>query len=184
MIQITHTLVLSAMSFQPRPFHRNKKQSAKLDVSQLREECCNAVNLQLDDVSISDKSDPGELWNTMENGIHSAGLDSFEKRKTQDPDWCAASIEMLQPVVEKKREALLRMKSGPIKNALNELGACCAETQHTARECAKKYRESLCAGIESARDKGNSNVLCNQGRHRANLSVLFCPKAERWHSNY
>ena len=159
-----HSLVLSTMKLQPKPYHRNKKCSMKIDVIRsriphLRNEYCDALNQELGDTNICDNPNPEDIWNNLKKAIHSTGLNTFGKRKRKDPDWYAASLETMEPVVEKKRLASLRMKSRPTRSALDELRACRAETQRTARECAKKYWESLCERIEHARDRGDAKSM-------------------------
>ena len=128
-------------------------------IPHLRNEYCDALNQELGDTNICDNPNPEDIWNNLKKAIHSTGLNTFGKRKRKDPDWYAASLETMEPVVEKKRLASMRMKSRPTRNALDELRACRAETQRTARECAKKYWESLCERIELARDRGDAQSM-------------------------
>lgn len=159
-----HSLVLSIMKLRPKPFYRRKKQSIKIDVSRsqiptLKEEYCDILKAKLSEADLSENCSPEALWNSLKQAIHSAGLESFGKKKRKDPDWYSASLETMHPIVEKKRQALLKLKSRPTRTALSNLRACRAETQRTARKCAKKYWESLCTQIEIARDKGDVKAM-------------------------
>jgi hypothetical protein len=199
-----HSLVLSSMKLQPKPYYCNKKQTAKIDVNRshipdLREEYCDFLTLQLSDEKFSTSSNPEDLWNNLKNVIHSTGLRCFGKRKRKDPDWYTASLETMEPVVEKKRQALLRMKSRPTRSAQNELRACRADAQRTARKCAKIYWDSLCSRIEKARDQGNTKEMysaikeatgpvsqsCSVLKHRDGSVITDnSEKLDRWIEHY
>lgn len=141
-----HSLVVSTMRLEPRPYHRQIKKSKKIDVSncnnpQLQDQYCQLLDKKM--ANISDEDTHEEHWEKMRSSIHSAALESFGLRKRQDPDWYRNSRSTLEPVLEAKRAALLKVKSRPTRQAIAAHWAAKAEAQRTVRICVRAYWDSL-----------------------------------------
>ena len=153
-----HSLVVSSLRLQPRPYHRQRLKSKKIDVCkinvpELKQQYCSSLAEKLQDAEWCD--DPDSLWTGLKNVIHQTALDVFGLKQRQDPDWYRDSRHTLEPVLEQKRKALLRLKSRPTRCALAEHRAAKAHAQQTVRECVRAYWDSLCTRIETARASGN-----------------------------
>ena len=120
---------------------------------ELKQQYCSSLAEELQDAEWCD--DPDSLWTGLKNVIHQTALDVFGLKQRQDPDWYRDSRHTLEPVLEQKRKALLRLKSRPTRCALSENRAAKAHAQQTVCECIGAYWDSLCTRIETARASGN-----------------------------
>lgn len=153
-----HSLVVSTMQLQPRPYYRQVKHSKKMNVTKtcipaLKEEYCKKLEDGLK--SIDKESDPDSYWDSLRNTVHDAAVKTFGRRKRQDPDWYKSAIATIQPVLEEKRKALARLKSRPTRQAQENYRAARSTAQATVRKCVQVFWNSLCSRIEAARDSGN-----------------------------
>ena len=99
-----HSLVLSSMNIQPNPYHRQARQSAKIDIHktalpQLKEDYCSILEEKLK--RIPPAEDPDTLWTNMKTVIYDAALQTFGKRQKRNPDW-HISLDVIQPILEKR----------------------------------------------------------------------------------
>lgn len=157
-----HSLVCSTMSLQPKPFHRQKKQSAKIDIQKttmpvLNEAFCDSLASAMD--SLPAVTDPDVYWGSLRKTIRETALATYGKKVKQNPDWYNASLPIIQPVLEEKRKALLRLKARPTRQARIAHRSARANAQRVLRACARKYWDSICLDIEMARDRGDTRGL-------------------------
>ena len=96
-----HRLVCSTMSLQPKPFHRQKRQSVKIDIHKtakpvLNEAFCDLLVsavicwclLACSVDSLPAATDPDVYWGFLRRTIHEAALATYSKKVKQNPDWC------------------------------------------------------------------------------------------------
>ena len=75
---------------------------------ELKQQYCSSLAEKLQDAEWCD--DPDSLWTGLKNVIHQTAVDVFGLKQRQDPDWYRDSRHTLEPVLEQKRKALLRLK--------------------------------------------------------------------------
>jgi hypothetical protein len=153
-----HSLVLSTMLLKPRPHHSQVKQSRKIDVTKaglpdLKDQYCKKLNEKLD--LLQDDPNPDVCWTNLRSAVHEAALETFGHRKRRNPDWYIASLDTIQPALEEKRQALLRLKSRPTRQSQDNFRKARSMAQKTVRKCMEDYWDDLCSRIETARDTGN-----------------------------
>ena len=153
-----HSLVVSTLRLEPRPYHRQTRTSKKIDLTswqnpEFQKQYCQLLDQKL--VNISDDDTHEKHWEKLRTSIHSAALESFGQRKRQDPDWYSNSCSTLKPILEMKRAAMLKVKARPTRQAHAAHRAAKAEAQRSVRNCVRNYWDSLCTSIETARDTGN-----------------------------
>ena len=81
------------------------------------------------------------------------------KRVKQNADWYNASLPIIQPVLEEKRKALLRLKARPTRQARTAHRIARANAQRVVRDCAHQYWDSICLDIQTARDHGDTRGM-------------------------
>lgn len=153
-----HSLVVSSMRLKPRPHRSIVHISKKIATDNIRnpvlqEEYCQKLADSLS--PCLDGSDLDTYWTTLRTTIYETALITFGKQKKMDPDWFRASSQIIQPILEDKRKALLKYKSRPTRQSLEILRKARSAAQASTRRCAKEYWDSICSGIETARDSGN-----------------------------
>ena len=156
-----HSLVVSSIRLEPRPYHRRRARSKKIDIGKsslpdLQQQYCKAVEDRLDTIAeLEPFTDVDTYWNHLREAIYQPANEIFGLRRRQDPDWYRESRASLQPVLEMKRTALLKVKSKCTPASLAEYKAAKTSARLAVRSCVKSYWDSLCLRIESARDSGN-----------------------------
>jgi len=87
----------------------------KIDVSnaklpELRQKYFDALDTKLGRFAELD-NDVESCWNHLQSVIHQSAIDTFGSRRPLDPDWYKELHDTIEPILEKKRAALLKMKS-------------------------------------------------------------------------
>ena len=150
------------MSLQPKPFHRQKRQSAKIyrhktTTSVLNKAFCDLLVSAVD--SLPAATNPDVYWGFLRKTIHEAALATYSKKVKQNPDWYIASLPIIQPVLEEKRKALIQLKVRPTRQARFAHCVARANAQRAVRACAREYWHSICLDIETARDHGDTRGM-------------------------
>ena len=101
--------------------------------------------------SLPAATDPDVYWGSLTKTIHEGALATFGKKVKQNPDSYNASLPIIQPVLEEKRKALLRLKVRPTRQARFTHCVARANAQRAVRACAREYWHSICLDIETAR---------------------------------
>ncbi|KAF6023501.1 hypothetical protein EB796_018198 [Bugula neritina] len=105
----------------------------KIDVSnaelpELRQKYCDALNTKLGRFAELD-NDVESCWNHLQSVIHQSAIDTFGSRRPLDPDWYRELRDTIEPILEKKRAAMLKMKSRLSRASLAEYRAAQALAQ-------------------------------------------------------
>ena len=74
-------------------------------------------------------------------------------------DWFEACWEEMQPVTEAKKKAMLAHKENPFPSTRDALRAARSKAKQTARRCANKYWQNLCAKTQLAVDCGHAKGM-------------------------
>ena len=91
----------------------------------------------------------------LQRTIYSSAIDTFGLICRQQPDWYKETLDVIQLVLDEKREALTMIKSSPSEKSTGKYLMARASAQRTVRKCMKDYWDRLCSPIESAHDMGN-----------------------------
>ncbi|PFX17198.1 Craniofacial development protein 2 [Stylophora pistillata] len=95
------------------------------------------------------------LWDVIYDSVMSA----FGRKAHKNANWLEAHWKEMQPVTEAKRIALLAYKQNPCHSTRDALRAAKSKAQQTARCCANKYWQSLCAKIQTAAACGHTRGI-------------------------
>ena len=94
-------------------------------------------------------------WCHLRDAIYDSAMSAFGRKAHKNADWFEAHWKEMQPVTEAKRIALLAYKQNPCHSTRDALRAAKSKAQQTARRCANKYWQTLCAKIQTAADCGH-----------------------------
>lgn len=153
-----HALVISRLRIRPRVYHQSKRPGfPKLDTTKTRSaEAVKSFNdilgVKLDSIDLN--SDADVLWEEIKQSIYGAAKDSFGTRKSSNPDWFAENIDLLTPVIECKRKALIALKANPDATHRAAFNKACRDTSRLTRFCINHHYQKLCDEIESASASG------------------------------
>ena len=112
--------------------------------------------LQADLSNSYDKNlDAQSKWNLLRNSIYSTAIGTYGKKVRRNADWFEANVEVMKPILEAERTALVDYKDDPNPQTSAILKNTKKAAQQAARSCANKYWLQLCQGIQHAADTGN-----------------------------
>uniref|UniRef100_A0A0B7BSZ2 Uncharacterized protein n=1 Tax=Arion vulgaris TaxID=1028688 RepID=A0A0B7BSZ2_9EUPU len=94
-------------------------------------------------------------WSYIRDAIYNSAKTTFGTQDRQNPDWFAANILELEPVIAEKRTVLLNHKNNPSAKSFLALRSARSVAQKTARRCANDYWQELCRNIQLFFDTGN-----------------------------
>lgn len=80
-------------------------------------------------------------------------------KENWNPNWYNASLQIIQPVLEEKCQALVFLKSRPTRQATAVYRTAKSAAQATVRKCSQDYWEMLCSNMETARNSGNIKAM-------------------------
>ena len=95
---------------------------------------------------------PDTIWDNMREAIFSTALESYGKRPRVREDWVEAYSDVLLPLLEEKREALIAHNRSPSQTTRDKLKETKSKVQRESRKCANEYWNKLCADIQHARE--------------------------------
>jgi len=127
---------------------------SKAELPEFRQKYYDALNTKLGRFAELN-TDVESCWNYLQSVIHQSTIDTFGCRRRLDPNWYRELRDTIEPILEKKRAAMLKMKSRLSRASLVEYHAAQALAQKTVCESVKVFWDSLCSHIEIARDSGN-----------------------------
>ena len=84
----------------------------------LCEHFTNSIEAALNDCHTSNTE---ERWNHISVAIYNSAIDTFGKRKRQNPYWFEEGIAELEPAITSKRAALVENKRDPPEKSLTAL---------------------------------------------------------------
>lgn len=198
-----HSIVISRMALEPKPFHRRVTKSLKIDISQAnqptkKEKFCVSLAGKLKDITDADLG-LEDYWNNIKKCIQESSIDTFGRQKRRNADWFNASLPIIEPVLEAKRRTLISQKEDPTRANKESYKLCRSEAQRVTRDCVRQYWDSLCSSIEAARDSGDtrgmySGIRAALGPSSQTLGILQrkdgsnitdkAEKLDRWIEHY
>ena len=159
-----HSLVRSKIKFVPKAIYKPKKNGPpKIDISKAKckkwkfkfHEKFNTTYQPVED----DQTTATTAWNYLKDTIHSCALETFGTKKRRNKDWYEANAEVIEPFLERKRNAMLKLKIDPNQSNKIEHQRLRNEAQRAARKCANEYYTNLAEKIQRASDTGNIRAM-------------------------
>lgn len=83
----------------------------------------------------------------------------FGRKEHRNEDWFEAHWDVIQPVTETKRNALLAYKQNPCPSTHDVLRAAQSKSQQTVRHCTNDYWLNLCSRIQIATNTENARCM-------------------------
>ena len=174
-----HILVISRIRMEVRPSHRarpgaqprlnrhdvkNREKSEEF-AKQFQERI--AQHSSLEDETID------EHWRILRDTIYRSAKDAYGTERISRKDWVVESQDVLIPVLEVKRKAMLEYNKVPTRNHLNNLKRARSEAQRVTRYCSNYYWTKLCQDIQDAYNMGDMK------RHYDLLKVALGPNIKK-----
>ncbi|KAI8513321.1 hypothetical protein Bbelb_099600 [Branchiostoma belcheri] len=154
-----HSLIISTIKLRPKKLHHMKKKGQpRINISKTTLPDKNQKFLEQLEGSLKNTDQiqcAEQMWESLCNTIHSTAVKIYGKKERNNTDWFEAHISVLEPIIEKKRVALLSYKQNPSSQNLQALKAARHEAQQTSRRCANNYWVQLSERIQVASDIGN-----------------------------
>ena len=157
-----HTLVMSTIKARPTKREHSKTAGAtKINIAGTKdaEQIANFQDLMHGSSHQSTQDTASARWEKLSKAIHKNALDAFGKKEKANEDWYEANKHLMDPLVEAKRQALLRMKQNPTLETTNSLRTARQKCRDMARNCADKYWNELCSEIERASSQGDIRAM-------------------------
>lgn len=161
-----HALVLTkAKLHRQKPHSARPKAVTRLNTQSMKEPSKREVfkrlfeeQFQTRDMDL-ESAHPDQLWNDLCKAMQETALAAFGKKQATRHDWVEAYSDVLLPLLESKRAALLAWKSAPSQASKDKLREIKSKLQSESRRCANEYWENLCSGIEAASNSGDIRTL-------------------------
>ena len=151
--------MLQGSRLRPKRIYTAKhKSSHRINIINTHDpEKCFQFQQQLEDAftDTPENCTVNEKWGQIKETLYKTAVGVYGTVDHKSQDWFAANIHTLQPLIDKKKIALLRNKGRTTRNTLSELKQARKDVQKAARQCANDYWIKLCESIQNASDKGN-----------------------------
>ena len=144
-----HCLVICKLRISAKRLHRGKPGRKKVDRDSIKDPSKAASFINAMNSAAGVESD----WDKLCALIHQQALKHFGSQVRKRNDWF--DDEVLLPLVEAKRAALLKAERAPTRQNKNALRVASAELQKGARRCANEYWLNLAEMIQTSADMGN-----------------------------
>lgn len=153
-----HSLVVCKVRLKPKKFHHVRRAGKpRINTGNMRHpnlveqfsNCLSEKTNSLPDTSSED------LWSKLKEAMHEAAMETFGQKTHRSSDWYEAKSHILEPLIEKKRAALMAYKQDPSHRNLTVLKSARSLVQREARRCANDYWTELSENIQSAAASGN-----------------------------
>ena len=136
-----HSLVCCKMHISKKFMHNsnNLARKVRLNVGAMRDkENIKKFSTLMPSVSSSDTS-ASESWSRIEKSIYQNAFETFGKNKHANKDWFEENINILSPLLKKKRQAHVDYQRDPSNTCLNRLREARKNFRRAARKCATEF---------------------------------------------
>ncbi|KAI8505331.1 hypothetical protein Bbelb_174400 [Branchiostoma belcheri] len=173
-----HSLIISTIKLRPKKLHHMKKKGQpRINISKTTLPDKNQKFLEQLEGSLKNTDQiqcAEQMWESLCNTIHSTAVKIYGKKECNNTDWFEAHISVLEPIIEKKRVALLSYKQNPSSQNLQALKAARHEAQQTSRRCANNYWVQLSERIQVASDIGNIRKMYEGIKQATGKTIKKC----------
>lgn len=169
-----HSLIISTVVLQPRKIHHAKpKCLPKINTAHITDiDRTTKFNSLIAEIPPAETGMSAEdRWSQLSSSFHNSAIDAYGKREKRNTDWYEANAQVMEPLTERKRQALVNWKQTPSQQNLESLRRSRKESQKTARKCANDYWLQLCSTIEQASTTGNIKAMYEGIRQATGPSV-------------
>ena len=121
---IDHSLIASKVKLRPKTlFYSKQKSQPRINTSKT---ACPEKNQEFverleETLTHSQEQNTEDRWRSLRTSIYSAAVLKYDKRQRKNADWFEANITKMEPVLNKKRTALINYKRDPSKKNLQAL---------------------------------------------------------------
>ena len=154
-----HSLVIAAVKMRLKKIHTKRHKCApRIDVTGTKDpDKVFAFDKELEDAfsNIQAPESADQLWNELRNTIHEKAINVFGKKSRTHKDWVEDNIVHLMPLIQAKKEALIKYKDKPTRTALHKLKEARSAAQKASRHYANKFWSDLANDIQQCSDTGN-----------------------------
>ena len=158
-----HSLVVSKVVLQGRKIfhHARPRGLPRISTARATDPACTSRFMSLvgDLQPAEDGVSADSRWRQLSTAIHRSAITAYGRKERRNVDWYEANLQLMEPLTQSKREALIRWKEDPTQQNLLSLRACRAKCQEVARKCANSYWLQLCSSIERASLTGNVRAM-------------------------
>ncbi|KAI8519266.1 hypothetical protein Bbelb_025230 [Branchiostoma belcheri] len=173
-----HSLIIPTIKLRPKKLHHMKKKGKpRINISKTTLPDKNQKFLEQLEGSLKNTDQiqcAEQMWESLCNTIHSTAVKIYGKKERNNTDWFEAHISVLEPIIEKKRVALLSYKQNPSSQNLQALKAARHEAQQTSRRCENNYWAQLSERIQVASDIGNIRKMYEGIKQATGKSIKKC----------
>ena len=157
-----HSLVLSKIRLSPKRIHSQRKQGrVKINadntkIQELQRDFQAEISL-LEQPSNTDSCT--RVWDSVSASVYSKGKGIFGTVRHKSLDWFSGYADTLNPLIEKKRQALIANKAANTRGSLRSLQSARRETRREVRKCANAYWQELADKIQAAFERGDLRAM-------------------------
>lgn len=105
--------------------------------------------------NINAHQSPDDMWNDLSAAMYDTGQEIFGKKQSMRDDWMEEFADILLPLLDEKRKALIADNASHSQTTSNHLRAAKSRLQRETRKCANEYWTKLCSAIQDANDRGD-----------------------------
>ena len=153
-----HSLVACTLLLKPKKIHRAKPPgNPRINMNRAEDpKLCEDLSRKIEMALPTPVEGNAETkWTTLQETIYKEAKETFGTRNNSSQDWFEADYEHLSPILEKKREALVKHKNNPTSSSKQHLERTTKDARKSARKSANKYWKGLSQNMQRAADTGN-----------------------------
>ena len=157
-----HLLVCCNMRLSPKKmFFSKAKGKPRLSTANMQNPALVSqfADLFEKEYSVTESDPAEERWKRLKSTIHSCALATFGRKKNKSSDWFEAKAEILNPVIDKKRQIQCEYNNHPSSENLCKLRQARNAAKRMVRRCANDYWVELSERIENACATGNIRAM-------------------------
>lgn len=157
-----HSLVCCKLGLKAKRIHHTKSRpKLRIDTVQTRSypkvqkfgqrmESCLTKNIP---------NSSSEKWDYLKDCIHQNAIEIFGRKTKKSHDWFEENIDILMPLLETKRRALMKLKASNTKDNEEAYKLARQRVSKEARKCANAYWTEIANQIQESCDRGDSKRM-------------------------
>lgn len=102
---------------------------------------------------------PDQTWEELRTAMYDAAMESFGKKYSVREDWMEEYSDILLPLLDEKKAALVAHDKSPTQATRDRLREAKRKLQRESRKCANEYWNKLCHDIQEASEKGDIKTM-------------------------
>ena len=158
-----HTLVISKTKLELKKQHcARPKGIPRLNTNSMQDPAkCEDFRSKFEEslASQAPPNSPDGIWENLRTAMYDSAMESFGKKLSIREDWIEEYQDVLLPLLDKKKKALIAQKQYPSQSNNNRLKQAKQDLQRESRRCANEYWNKLCKDIQEANDRGDMRTV-------------------------